>query len=230
MGFAKFMTGLANTTESFRKAYASKIGTALGEGAGKVLTKGIDVGVNLGAKAYVGSANLIYKGSKAYIDNEDEIKKVGKAFGDKIKDFSVKDTGKAIWEGAPGELVRNTGKEAAIIGETTLRGLEVTDRAMQKMNIWKKTDFDDSLIRRKLSKGGVGLFIAGGMAINAVKGTKESLDRRQGRNDGRIYSPTPTMTNPYTVANQMMSTQIGQSFANNGGADGDLIRAVHNMR
>ena len=182
MGFAKFMTGLANTTESFRKAYANKIGTVLGTGVGKVLTTGIDATVNIGQKAYIGGANIIYKGSKTYIDNEDEIKKVGKAFGDKIKNFSVKDTGKAMWEGAPGNLIRNTGKEAAIIGETTLRGLEATDRAMQKMNIWKKTDFDDSLIRRKLTKGGVGLFMTGGMAINAAKGTKESLDRRQGRN------------------------------------------------
>ena len=230
MGFTKFMQGLANVTESFRKAKASKIGTALGEGVGKVLTKGIDLGVNIGAKAYIGSANIAYKGLKTYADNEDNIKKVGKSFGDKLKGFASKETGKAIWEGAPGQQVRNIGKEAAIIGETTMRGLERTDQALQKMNIWKKTDLDDSLIRRKLSKGGVGLVVAGGLAINAGRGAKDALGRRQGRNDGRIYSVTPSMTNPYSVANQMMSTQIGQSFANTGGADGDLVRAVHNMR
>lgn len=230
MSVTGFMRGLANATESFRKNYAGKIGTAIGEKAVDILNTGINTGTKVGAKAYAMGATGVAKGIKTYTKHEDDIKRVGKAWGDKIQNFSAKETGKAIWNGIPGDMIRGTTKEAGVIGVTAIKGLEQTDRALQKMKIWKATDLDDSFIGRKLTPGGVGLLTAGAMAINAGKGAKESLDRRQGRNDGRIYSPTPTMTNPYLVANQMMGTQIGQSFANNGGADGDLVKAVHNMR
>ena len=230
MGFVKFMDGLANATEYFRKTYAPKIGEAIGKTAANIGLKTFEVGSTIAQKGAIGAIKGAAGALNYYNKHENEIKAAGKAVVNKAKGFNPKEIGQSLWEGAPGKIVRSTGKEAGILGTTTIRGIEATDRALQKMHIWKKTDLDDSLIGRKFTPGGIALFAAGALAINAGSGAKGALDRRQGRNDGRIHGITPSMTSPYDLANQMASTQIGQSFANNAGVDGDLVRAVHNMR
>ena len=228
-GFVGFMQGLANLSEQLPKL-GSKIGSTIGDTIGKVGTKAFDIGYSA---TKFGANKTIEGGAKAAtyaIKHEDEIKAAGQAVINKAKGFNPKQIGQAAWDGIPGKTVRGVGREAGTWGLAAVNGIEKTDKLLQKAHIWKKTDLDDSLIGRKFTGGGVALFAAGAMAINAGSGAKGALDRRQGRNDGRIHRITPSMTDPYNLASQMASTQIGQSFANNAGADGDLVRAVHNMR
>ena len=228
-GFVGFMQGLANFSENFPK-WGTKIGGTIGDTIGKVGTKAFGIGYSA---TKFGVNKTIEGGAKAAIytiKHEDEIKAAGQAVINKAKGFNPKQIGQAAWEGIPGKTVRGIGREAGTWGLAAVNGIEKTDQFMQKMHIWKTTDLDDSLIGRKFTAGGGALFFAGAMAINTGSGVKGALDRRQGRNDGRIHRVTPSMTDPYNLASQMASTQIGQSFANNAGADGDLVRAVHNMR
>ena len=229
-GIVGFMQGLANFSETFRKTAAPKIGEAIGKTAANIGIKTFEVGSTVAQKGVTGALKGAAGALNYYNKHEDEIKAVGKAAVDKAKGFDPKEVGQAMWNGIPGKTVRGVAKEAGAVGAITARSIEGADRLLQKTHIWKKTDLDDSLIGRKFTKGGMALFTAGAMAINAGSGAKGALDRRQGRNDGRIHGVTPSMTSPYDLANQMASTQIGQSFANNAGADGDLVRAVHNMR
>ena len=229
-GFGGFMQGLANFSETFRKTAAPKIGEAIGKTAANVGIKTFEIGSTVAQKGAIGAIKGATGALNYYNKHEDEIKAVGKAAVDKAKGFNPKEVGQAMWNGIPGKTVRGFAKEAGVIGVTGIKSLEGADRLLQKTHILRKTNMDDSLIGRRFTKGGTALVFAGALAINAGSGAKGALDRRQGRNDGRIHGVTPSMTNPYDIANQMAATQIGQSFANNAGADGDLVKAVHNMR
>ena len=95
----------------------------------------------------------------------------------------------------------------------------------------KKVGLDRSLIKRQFTKPGVGLVAAGALAVGTVQAGDDYIKSRQGRNDGQLYKPTPMMNTPYQLSQQMAyGNSIGNSFADNAGATGDLVFALNNMR
>ena len=117
------------------------------------------------------------------------------------------------------------GREAGILGQAGLNVLA----GIEKMGLVERAPLSTSLIGWKATKKGKLALAAGALAIGAGTATKDYTESRVGRNDGRLYRPTPTMTSPYELANQMAYSQGGQSFANNAGATGDLVFALDNL-
>ena len=73
----------------------------------------------------------------------------------------------------------------------------------------------------------VGLIDTG---MQGSRDVKQYIDSRQGQNDGQIYRPTPQISTPYQLSQQMAYSSHGRSFADNAGATGDLVFALNNMR
>ena len=120
------------------------------------------------------------------------------------------------------------GREVGTLTRAGFGAIELLERA----HIIESTagDLGKSLVGYKLTAGAkLGLLPIAALAMTPGA-ARDSLERRQGRNDGRTYSVTPSMTNPYEISQQIAYSQMGQSFANNAGADGDLIRAISGMR
>ena len=94
----------------------------------------------------------------------------------------------------------------------------------------KEVGWGESLLKRQFTKPGVALVLGGGLAVGTAKASKDYLNSRTGQHDGQIHRVTPTISNPYDLSSQMAYSPIGQSFANNAGADGDLALALSKMR
>lgn len=80
---------------------------------------------------------------------------------------------------------------------------------------------DESLLGVKATKKGVALAIPIALVAGTPAATKEFLNQRKGTNDGQLYTNAPI--NTYGKA-------LGNSYANNAGATGDLVFALHNQR
>lgn len=82
----------------------------------------------------------------------------------------------------------------------------------------KKSD-DAVIFGHKATALGSSVIVAGGLAAGAVGAVKEFNDSRVGRNTG---STTNAPTNTYAT--------MGNSYANNAGATGDLVLALNDQR
>ena len=101
----------------------------------------------------------------------------------------------------------------------------------EKAHIIERTsNLDTTLIGLKVTKGAKFGMLPLAAGVGLIAGGKDSLENRQGRNDGQVRTPTAAMNNPYDISQQMAYSQMGRSFADNAGADGDLVRAISNMR
>ena len=193
---------------------ASEIGSKIGKVLGKGLEVGVGAGVNIGAKGVNAGLGTINTVMEQVLDEDSLTRKVGKG---------LLWTGKKVGGGVAKETYKTV--NAGVNGAKKAYDLSI------KAGLLKRTGFDTSLVGHSLTKRGKAAVTGVALIASAATASKDYLAHgREGRNDGQTYRLTPTMTNPYDVANQMASTQIGQSFANNAGADGDLVKAVHNMR
>ena len=193
---------------------ASEIGSKIGKVLGKGLEVGIGAGVNIGAKGVNAGLGTINTVMDQILDEDSLTRKVGKG---------LLWTGKKVGGGVAKETYKTV--NAGVNGAKKAYDLSI------KAGLLKRVGVDKSLVGHELTKRGKAAVTGVALIASAATASKDYLTHgREGRNDGQTYRLTPTMTNPYDVANQMASTQIGQSFANNAGADGDLVKAVHNMR
>ena len=193
---------------------ASEIGSKIGKVLGKGLEVGIGAGVNIGAKGVNAGLGTINTVMDQILDEDSLTRKVGKG---------LLWTGKKVGGGVAKEAYKTA--NAGVNGAKKVYDLSI------KAGLLKRVGVDKSLVGHELTKRGKAAVTGVALIASAATASKDYLTHgREGRNDGQTYRLTPTMTNPYDVANQMASTQIGQSFANNAGADGDLVKAVHNMR
>ena len=193
---------------------ASEIGSKIGKVLGKGLEVGIGAGVNIGAKGVNAGLGTINTVMEQVLDEDSLTRKIGKGL---------------LWTSK--KVGAGTAKQAYKTVNAGVNAAEGLYNASIKMGLLKRVGVDKSLVGHELTKRGKALVTAGAMGVSLIAGTKDYLTHgREGRNDGQTYRLTPTMTNPYDVANQMMGSTIGQSFNVNAGADGDLVRAVHNMK
>ena len=103
--------------------------------------------------------------------------------------------------------------------------LELFDRTFLK-----EAPLSKSLIGRSFNKKGLALMAGVALASGTTSATKDYIQSRQGYNDGQIYRPTPQMSTPYMLSQQMAYSQHGRSFADNAGATGDLVFALNDTR
>lgn len=131
------------------------------------------------------------------------------------------EVGKAVGKFGLGTL--KEGNELVHAGFGTIELLE-RGRILESVN----GNLGKSMIGYKLTAGAKMGLLPVGLVAGAIGGTKDYLtdERRQGRNDGNIYRPTPSMTNPYQIAQGMAYGRSGASYADNAGADSDLIRSI----
>ena len=123
------------------------------------------------------------------------------------------------------DTITEAARGASILGQAGLNVLS----GIEKMGLVERAPLSSSLIGwRATGKGRLAL-TAGALAIGAGTATKDYAESRVGRNDGQLRRPTPAMSNPYDLANQMAYSQSGQSYANNAGATGDLVFALDNL-
>ena len=206
MSFGSFVNRLSDTiNDGIRAAANSGI---IGDTVGKATRVGLNVGKaagNIGLKVGATGINTGLKGANFIKDN---YKEIGKSFAS---------VGKGVAQEA------NTIAQAGVyIGEQVVKGID--------KHLLKPAPFTKSLIGRSFNKKGVALVAGGMMAMQGARDTKQYIEDRQGRNDGQLYRPTPQMSTPYMLSEQMAYSQHGRSFADNAGATGDLVFALNNMR
>ena len=123
-------------------------------------------------------------------------------------------------------IAMGTAREAGIWAQAGVNALG----GLKKLGLVEKTTLDKSAIGWRFTKRGKAAMTAGALLVGSVGATKDYTESRIGRNDGQLYKPTPTMSNPYDLSSQMAYSSIGQSYANNAGATGDLVFALNNLR
>lgn len=92
-------------------------------------------------------------------------------------------------------------------------------KGLSHFNLLKRSD--KSLLGVKATWKGMALAVPGALALGSPKAVKTFMDQRKGTNNGYLYTNTPM--NTYGQA-------MGNSYANNAGATGDLVFALHNQR
>jgi hypothetical protein len=198
-------------------SFVTKLGDALSEGihavadsgiiptvVGKTTRAGLNVGKtagNIGFKAGMFGINSGLKGANYIKDHYDDIADAAKRFG------------KAL--GEEGKEFAHAGINAASLFDKTF----LTEAPL-----------DRSIFGRKFNKKGLALVAVGATAMQGGRDVKRYLDERTGTNDGQLYRPTPMMSTPYQLSEQMAYSSHGRSFADNAGATGDLVFALNNMR
>ena len=221
MSFSGFTKGVGKAFTKLGDAASDTINRAVdGRYAGRALHTAYDKIVRpVGKTAFNSSLKVGASTMETVADTVDHIRRNKdnyKRTGQAILGFGKKVGGDALKEG--NEFVH------AAYGFAEL---------LERMKIIENTkgDLGKSLIGYKFTPGAKWAAMGVALGIGAVDSTKDYLTTgREGRNDGRTYSVTPSMTNPYELSQQVAYSQMGQSFANNAGADGDLIRALSNMR
>ena len=168
---------------------------------------GFNIGLKIGASGLKTTANVV----DHVRNNADNYKEAGKS----ILRFGKKVGGDALKEG--NELVH------AGFGAFEM---------LERMRLIESTggDLGKSLIGYKFTPGGKALAMGVALGSGLISSGKDYLNNRQGRHDGQTHNITPSMTNPYQMSQQIAYSQTGHSYADNAGADGDLIRALSNMR
>lgn len=195
------------------------------DGVGDFITGGLKALDNSGIPSKIGHAigttTAVGAGVAGKVANKGASTTIGAVA--RTKEFLI-DHGDDIKEGAI-KIGKSTLLEANQWGQAAAGAVEAVDRTLLK-----KAPLGESLIGRKVNGAGLAVFGAGAVLTGTISSGKEYINNRQGSNDGRLYGVTPQITNPYSISQEMAYSQHGQSFANNAGADGDLVRAISNMR
>lgn len=209
MSFASFVNNLSDAINDGIRAVANS--GVIGNAVGKATRVGLNVGKaagKAGFKVGTGTINTGLKGANFVKDHLDDFKEVGKAFAD---------MGKGVAQEA------NTIAQAGVaMGERVVKGID--------KHLLKPAPLTKSLIGRSANAKGIALIAAGSMAMQGARDTKQYVQDRQGRNDGQLYRPTPSMSTPYQLSEQMAYSSHGNSYADNAGATGDLVFALNNSR
>ena len=164
-----------------------------------------DTSLKVGANTLETTANTV----DHFRRNKDTYKKIGKSMLNTADNIAM-----------------GTAREAGIWAQAGVNALG----GLKKLGLVEKTTLDKSMIGWKFTKRGKMAMTAGALLVGSVGATKDYTESRVGRNDGQLYKPTPTMSNPYDLSSQMAYSSIGQSYANNAGATGDLVFALNNLR
>lgn len=168
-----------------------------------------------------------------------KVAKLGLDAANKLSKVNYKEIGKQAWTtskkiGSSG--INQIGQEAQFVGDAgkyfkhaALGDAPITsaifgeDHAIPKFfshaSVLKRSD--ESLLGVKANWKGHALAVPAALAIGAPAAAREYLDMRRGQNDGQLYTNAPV--NTYGQA-------MGHSYANNAGATGDLVFALHNQR
>lgn len=184
------------------------------------------LGKKVGDKGFRTFANATDKITDGSLDN---FKKKTMNSAKKVADKTLSGTATGI---------AHLGKEAEFVGNSALYMKDVlmgnapytTAVFGTKSNITKaakhmalfKSD-DESLLGAKVTKLGTGVFVAGSLVLGTGKAVGDFSKSRVGKNDGNIYNHTP-------MINGQTFSSMGSSYADNGGATGDLGFALHNQR
>lgn len=203
MSFASFVDDIAE----FIGGTAGKIHDAhIFQNAARMGIRGIGKTAEFGAKTAFKGVNLGLKGVAAGVE-------------------FTREHGDDIWRGAK-KVGKAVGEEGKTWGKAAFGAVEMIDRSP----LVKEVGWGESLLKRQFTKPGVALVLGAGLAVGSAKAGKDYLNSRTGQHDGQIHRVAPTMSNPYDLSSQMAYSPIGQSFANNAGADGDLALALSRMR
>ena len=201
-GMYKFVRNSMDDIHDYAVKNAPKVYNKVVKPIGKA---GFDIGMKGTAKTLETTANTV----DHFRRNKDTYKRIGKSMlntADNIAMGTAREAG--IWAQA---------------GANVLGGIK-------KMGLIERTTLDKSAIGWRFTKRGKLALTAGALAVGSVGATKDYTESRIGRNDGQLYRPTPTMSNAYDLSSQMAHSSIGQSYANNAGATGDLVFALNNLR
>jgi hypothetical protein len=203
MSFASFVDDLAEGINAGIRAFTDS--QILPKAVGKATRFGLNVGkpiANTGFKVGMGVINKGLDSANFIKDNREAIGKGLKAFGKSVVG------------------------EANEIAQAGAGVVELVDRSP----FLKKVPLKESLIGRSVTKPGVALAFGVSLAMGTGEATKDYIDNRQGQNDGRLYGTTPQLSTPYQLSEQMAYSSLGRSFVSNGGADGDLVKALYDMK
>ncbi len=201
-GVYKFVRNSMDDIHDYAAKMAPKAYNKVVKPVGKAA---FDTSLKVGANTLETTANTV----DHFRRNKDTYKKIGKG---------ILNVGENIAMG--------TAREASIWAQA---GLNVLG-GLEKLKLIERAPLSKSLIGWKMTGRGKLAFTAGALAVGSVGATKDYTESRIGRNDGQLYRPTPTMSNPYDLSSQMAYSQGGQSYANNAGATGDLVFALNNLR
>ena len=203
MSFASFVDDLAEGINAGIRAFTDS--RVLPNAVGKATRFGLNVGKPIANTGFKVGMGVINKG----LDSANFIKDNREAIGKGLKTFGKSVVG-----------------EANEIAQAGAGVIELVDRSP----FLKKVPLKESLIGRSVTKPGVALAFGVSLAMGTGEATKDYIDNRQGQNDGRLYGTTPQLSTPYQLSEQMAYSSLGRSFVSNGGADGDLVKALYDMK
>ena len=182
----------------------------------KYISDDLDAGSKIGTAV----GKVTKKGLKKGFDAATGAGVVGTATLKNMKEFAV----------LHGDDMKNIGKGLIKEGSAMVHAGAGAVELLDRSGLMKSVGLGESLIKRRLTKPGVALLMAGSFVASSGKAGKEYIEQRQGSNDGQLYRPTPMSGTPYQLSQQMAFSSQGRSFADNAGADDDLVKALHNMR
>lgn len=203
MSFASFVDDLAEGINAGIRAFTDS--RILPNAVGKATRFGLNVGKPIANTGFKVGMGVINKG----LDSANFIKDNREVIGKGLKTFGKSVVG-----------------EANEIAQAGAGVIELVDRSP----FLKKVPLKESLIGRSATKSGVALAFGVSLAMGTGEATKDYIDDRQGQNDGRLYGTTPQLSTPYQLSKQMAYSPLGRSFVSNGGADGDLVKALYDMK
>lgn len=179
--------------------------------AGEVLGKSLNVVGAIGSEAVNGLSSLNYR-------------QIGK---------NIKNTGKSI-SASVGEAaldeVDHIGKGFSLFSKQLLGDAPLTTNylgpdsrvtKLAKKTALLKRDESSILLGVKATGLGTALAFPAALAAGTPKAANAFVDMYKGSNDGQLYTNAPI--NTYGKA-------LGNSYADNAGATGDLVFALHNQR
>ena len=212
---------------------ASRLGTGalkMGvEGAAGVANKTIDTAKkiaprlkNIDGKKI--SDNIGKATHKTFVGLDGDYKNMGKAFNDSVVGKATsKVVGKDVVQDSATLMLgpKNRRTRHVVTNESFGLADALGDRAKSYVDgavgmispLIKHSD--DTLIGLKAKKRGTALFIGASLVAGTPDAVKKANQNRQGTN----FDPSPTSIAPKTP-----------SYANNGGATGDLVFALNNLR
>ena len=203
MSFASFVDNLAEGINAGIRAFTDS--RILPKAVGKATRVGLNVGKPIANTGFKVGMGVINKG----LDSANFIKDNREAIGNGLKAFGKSVVG-----------------EANEIAQAGAGVIELVDRSP----FLKKVPLKESLIGRSVTKPALALAFGASLAMGTGKATKDYINDRQGQNDGRLYGTTPQLSTPYQLSEQMAYSSLGRSFVSNGGADGDLVKALYDMK
>lgn len=201
-GIYKFVRNSMDDIHDYAAKMAPKAYNKVVKPVGKAA---FDTSLKVGANTLETTANTV----DHFRRNKDTYKKIGKSMLNTADNIAM-----------------GTAREAGIWAQAGINALG----GLKKLGLVEKTTLDKSMIGWKFTKRGKMAMTAGALLVGSVGATKDYTESRIGRNDGQLYKPTPTISNPYDLSSQMAYSSIGQSYANNAGATGDLVFALNNLR